>query len=85
MPFPGEGNGNPLQYSWLKNPMNRGPCGLESRGLTELDMTEATWHAWSRLDFSTQVMVSGRKDCSEEAQCMRDSHYTHHFCSHSTN
>ena len=22
--FPGEGHGNPLQYSWLKNPMNRG-------------------------------------------------------------
>ena len=21
---PGEGNGNPLQYSYLKNPMNRG-------------------------------------------------------------
>ena len=22
--FPGEGNGNPLQYSCLENPMNRG-------------------------------------------------------------
>ena len=22
--FPGEGNGNPLQYSWLGNPMDRG-------------------------------------------------------------
>ena len=22
--YPGEGNGNPLQYSCLKNPMNRG-------------------------------------------------------------
>ena len=22
--YPGEGNGNPLQYSWLENPMNRG-------------------------------------------------------------
>ena len=21
---PGEGNGNPLQYSWLENPMDRG-------------------------------------------------------------
>ena len=21
---PGKGNGNPLQYSWLKNPMDRG-------------------------------------------------------------
>ena len=23
---PGEGNGNPLQYSWLGNPMDRGAC-----------------------------------------------------------
>ena len=23
---PGEGNGNPLQYSCLRNPMNRGAC-----------------------------------------------------------
>jgi len=22
--FPGEGNGNPLQYSYLENPMDRG-------------------------------------------------------------
>ena len=22
--FPGEGNGNPIQYSYLKNPMNNG-------------------------------------------------------------
>jgi len=24
---PGEGNGNPLQYSCLGNPMDRGACG----------------------------------------------------------
>ena len=31
-PF-GEGNGNPLQYSCLENPMNReGPGGLQSVG-----------------------------------------------------
>ena len=65
-------------------PRTEEPCGLQSRGLTGLDMTEATWHAWSRLDFSTQLLVSGRKDCSKEAQCMRDGHYAHHFCSHST-
>ena len=23
---PGEGNGNPLQYSYLRNPMDRGAC-----------------------------------------------------------
>jgi len=26
--FPGEGNGNPLQYSCLGNPIGRGACGL---------------------------------------------------------
>ena len=31
--FPGEENGNPLQYSCLENPMNRGePGGLQSMG-----------------------------------------------------
>ncbi|CAI9155877.1 unnamed protein product [Rangifer tarandus platyrhynchus] len=36
--FPGEGNGNPLQYSCLENPMDRGAwCPW---GRKELDMTE---------------------------------------------
>ena len=30
---PAEGNGNPLQYSCLGNPVDRGPGGLQSRGL----------------------------------------------------
>ena len=30
--FSGEGNGNPLQYSCLENPMDTGPDGLESMG-----------------------------------------------------
>ena len=29
---PGEGNGNPLQYSCLQNPMDRGACRLQSIG-----------------------------------------------------
>ena len=29
---PGEGNGYPLQYSCLKNPMSRKPGGLQSMG-----------------------------------------------------
>ena len=28
--FPGEGNGKPLQYSFLKNPTDREPGGLQS-------------------------------------------------------
>ena len=30
--FPGEGNGNPVQYSCLGNPMDREPGGLQSMG-----------------------------------------------------
>ena len=36
---PGEGNGNPLQYSCLENPMDKGAWQLQSMGLQELDMT----------------------------------------------
>ena len=41
---PGGGHGNPLQYSCLENPMDRGAHGQRSgycpQGLTELDTTE---------------------------------------------
>ena len=30
--FPGEGNGNPLQYSCLENPLDRGAWRLQSMG-----------------------------------------------------
>ena len=36
---PGEGNGNPLQYSCLGNPMAKKPGGLQSTGSQELAMT----------------------------------------------
>ena len=37
---PGEGNGNPLQYSCLGNPMDRGDWWATVRGVTkEYDMT----------------------------------------------
>ena len=38
---PGEGNGNPLQYSCLENPMNRGASWTTVHGVTkESDTTE---------------------------------------------
>ena len=36
---PGEGNGNPLQYSRLENPMDRGAWQATVCGIAELDMT----------------------------------------------
>ena len=39
---PGGGHGNPLQYSCLENPMDRGACQATGhRVSTESDMTEA--------------------------------------------
>ena len=32
---PGEGTGNPLQYSFLENPMDRGPWGHKKSDTTE--------------------------------------------------
>ena len=39
---PGGGHGNPLQYSCLENPMDRGVWWAIAHGVTESDMTEAT-------------------------------------------
>ena len=36
---PGEGNGNPHQYSSLRNPMDEEPGGPQSMGSQELDTT----------------------------------------------
>ena len=37
---PEEGSGNPLQYSYLGNPMDRGACQAADHGVTkESDMT----------------------------------------------
>ena len=38
---PGGGHGNPLQYSRLENPMDRGAWQTPAHGVTESDMIEA--------------------------------------------
>ena len=37
---PGEGNGNPFQYSCLENPMDGGAWRATVHGVAKLDMTE---------------------------------------------
>ena len=39
---PGEGHGNPLQYSFLENPMERGTWQATIHGVVQSDTTEAT-------------------------------------------
>ena len=39
---PGGGDGDPLQYSFLQNPMDRGAWQASVHRVAELDMTEAT-------------------------------------------
>ena len=41
---PREGNGNPLQYSSLENPMYRGAWRATVHRVTESDTTETTKH-----------------------------------------
>ena len=42
--FPGEGTGNPLQYSSQKNPMDRGAWWAIAHRVAELDTTEQLTH-----------------------------------------
>ena len=52
---PGGGNGNPLQYSCLENPVDRGAWWATVHGVTESDMTEVTEHAHTCLSTFLQV------------------------------
>ena len=54
---PGEGNGNPFQYSCLGNLMDRKPGGLQSMGLQRVgyDLSTKQQHSsWSGVSFCEQ-------------------------------
>ena len=53
--FPGEGNGNSLQYSCWENPMDRGAWWAMIHRVAESDTTEATFHAFMMLE---NVLIS---------------------------
>ena len=41
---PGGGHGNPLQHSYLENPMDRSVVGCSPQCHKASDATEASWH-----------------------------------------
>ena len=44
---PGEGNGNPLQYSSLENPLDRGAWRATVHGVTKLGTIEQLTHTYT--------------------------------------
>ena len=56
---PGGGHGNPLQYSCLENPMDRGAWqAIVHRHHRKSDMTEATWHTGTLVENYAVARVS---------------------------
>ena len=51
---PGEGNGNPLQYSGLENPMDRGACATTVYGVTK-SWTQLS--DWAQLKSHTSLTL----------------------------
>ena len=51
---PGGGNGNPLQYSCLGNPVDKGAWWAVVHGIAESDTTEAIGHAHLGILFTAR-------------------------------
>ena len=56
---PGEENGNPLQYSCLENPMDRGAWRTIVHGVTKPDMTRNNKkHAYNTIKYQKMQQLS---------------------------
>ena len=61
--FPGKGNGNPLQYSYLGNPMDRGAWWATTHGITKSrDMAE---HTHTHTHITTTIPINEYKQGAE--------------------
>ena len=60
---PGGGNGNPLQYSWLENPLDRGAWRATVPGVvksqTRLNMHARKFHTCLSLHISVSLSITG--------------------------
>ena len=66
---PGGGNGNPLQYSYLENPMERGAwTGYSPKDFRESDMPEqlSTSHSFTQKS-AVVSLFSQRRSCLTKA------------------
>ena len=72
---PGEGNGNPLQYSCLENPMDRGAWWAAVHGVTKESHT--TEYTRGGCDVSQLVV---REACSRQCTCKKGSRDTSCLC-----
>ena len=54
---PGEGNGNPLQYSCLENSMDRGAWRATVHGITELDTTQLLTFAFTVVETGFSLII----------------------------
>ena len=52
---PGRGNGNPLQYSCLGNPMDRGAWQATVHSVADLDRTEDSTHTHSVINDTFEI------------------------------
>ena len=55
--YPGEGNGNPLQYSLLENPMDRGSWQAIVRGVTKSQTWLSDWAQHMGISLFTLVVI----------------------------
>ena len=55
--FPGEGNGNPLPYSCLENPMDRGAWKAVVHEVTESGRTEQLTHTRTELSIYSPCLI----------------------------
>ena len=58
---PGEGNGNPLQYSCLENPMDGEAWWATVHVVTELDMTSLSLSFRHHMIFTSNICISEEK------------------------
>ena len=58
---PGEAHGNPLQYSCLKNPMNRGVCKATVHRVTKSQTQLKQLHTHTHTHTQSKILYSFRK------------------------